>query len=207
MDDILFFYDTETTDLPLWKKPSNDPDQPHIVQLAFLLTDGEGNKIAAMDTLIKPPLSGWVMTEKAFEAHGITTEKAEAYGIPLVSALEAFMENWENSTKRIGFNEPFDARLVRIALKRAAVITEIDDWGDRWKGAPAHCVLQMSRKIVNLPPSEAMQAKNMKMHKTPTLKEAYQHFFGEPLDGAHDAMVDVNATARIFFHLNRKSED
>ena len=32
----LLMFDTETTGLPLWKDPSDHPDQPHLVQLALV---------------------------------------------------------------------------------------------------------------------------------------------------------------------------
>ena len=37
--------------------------------------------------------------------------------------------------------------------------------------------------------------------KWPSLEEAHRHFFGVGLDRAHDAMVDAEACARIYFAL------
>jgi len=37
--------------------------------------------------------------------------------------------------------------------------------------------------------------------KPPKLEECIRHFFNEELDGAHDAMVDVRACRRVYFHL------
>lgn len=202
--DTYFFYDTETTGLPLWREPSDSPGQPYIVQLAYLLTDGEGNKLAAMDTLLKPPLSGWVMEKKAFEKHGITEEHAAKNGIREEDVLEVFIQHWCESTLRVGFNEPFDARLVRIALMRHILPMDIHG---HWKGGKSHCVMKQSKPICQMPPTAKMLAAGFNAFKPPKLSEAYQHFFGEPLDGAHDAMVDVNATARIFFHLKNEVED
>ena len=47
-------YDTETTGLPLFKEPSEDPRQPHIVQLGALLVDLDTRKtIASMDVIVR----------------------------------------------------------------------------------------------------------------------------------------------------------
>jgi DNA polymerase-3 subunit epsilon len=37
--------------------------------------------------------------------------------------------------------------------------------------------------------------------KQAKLSECITHFFNEDLTGAHDALVDVRACARVFFHL------
>ncbi len=38
-------------------------------------------------------------------------------------------------------------------------------------------------------------------YKDPTMGESYEYFFMEPLDGAHNAMVDANACAEVFLKL------
>ena len=43
--------------------------------------------------------------------------------------------------------------------------------------------------------------------KWPSLNESYQYYFHEDLSGAHDALVDVEACAKIFFELKRGSND
>ena len=55
--------------------------------------------------------------------------------------------------------------------------------------------------IVNLPPTDRMRAAGRTGPKSPKLSECVQHFFSEEMIGAHDAMVDVRACARVFFHL------
>ena len=87
MKPILFF-DTETTGLPLWKEPSEDPRQPHLVELAALLVNPDTREmIAFMDVIIKP--NGWTIPVDVSEIHGITTERALAEGIPEEEALPA----------------------------------------------------------------------------------------------------------------------
>mgnify|MGYP000116575521 FL=1 len=39
------FFDTETSGLPLFKLPSEHPDQPHIVQLGACLVDIDTRKV------------------------------------------------------------------------------------------------------------------------------------------------------------------
>lgn len=60
------FYDNETNGLPLFKEPSNHPDQPHIVQLAAVLVDLDtGNELQVMDRIIKP--EGWLITQETVD--------------------------------------------------------------------------------------------------------------------------------------------
>lgn len=58
-----------------------------------------------------------------------------------------------------------------------------------------------AKYIVNLRPTEKMIARGIMQPKPPKLAECIQHFFGEALPGAHDALVDARACGRIYFHL------
>lgn len=194
---MILFYDTETTGLPLWRKPSEHPDQPHICQLAALLTDDEGNGYGSMDMLIRP--DGWTIPDEATEIHGISTEKATQGGVPANIAIGAFLGMWRKSDIRVAHNESFDARLVRIQLKRG----DGPDCVDEWKAGKAFCTLKAATGIVNLPPTEKMLASGFNKPKPPKLGECIKHFFGEELEGAHDALVDVRACARVYFHLRK----
>lgn len=193
------FYDTETQHLPLFGQPSEDPRQPHIVQLGAILVDMDSREeIEELDVLIKP--DGWVIPEETIAIHGITNERALAEGIPGVEAIERLLTMWRSSPQlvRVGFNESFDARMVRIELFR--YLDELA--ADAWKEALAHDVMKVASPICKLPATEAMKrAGRGKQFKQPKLTEAYLHFFGEPLVGAHSALVDARATMRIHFHL------
>ena len=46
-----------------------------------------------------------------------------------------------------------------------------------------------------------MRAAGFNKPKSPKLEECIEHFFGEKLSGAHDAMVDVGACKRVYFNL------
>lgn len=191
------FYDTETTGLPLFREPSEDPRQPHIVQLAAALVDLDTREtISSMDVVIRP--GGWTIPDSVAAIHGITTKKATDVGIPETLALETFMRLWEVSGVRIGHNEKFDARIIRIAQHRFGYPeTKLESWKD----GLADCTANLSTNIVQCPPTDKMKAAGRFHHKTPTLAEAYQHFMGKPLENAHSAMADVLGCMAVYFAM------
>ena len=190
------FYDTETTGLPLFKEPSEHPDQPHIVQLAAKLVDLDSRKaIATIDHIVKP--DGWVIPDDVAKIHGITTERALDVGLEESDVLVSFLSLWEQSNIRIGHNEPFDARIVRIACMRHA-----DEFmADNWKAGASECTQILSTPILKLPPTPKMIAAGFKKHKSANLGEAYEYFTGKKLDGAHNALVDVDACIEVYFAI------
>jgi len=189
-------FDTETSGIPKWDKPSEHPDQPHIVQLAAVLFDLDTRKtISSMDVIIKP--DGWVIPEEVSAIHGITTEMAMQFGIPEASAVAMFLALW-NGRPRIAHNEQFDARILRIAMKRFPNVFS-ESLGERWKAGTAICTAKLATPIVKCPPSAKMKAAGRFHHKTANLGEAYQFFTGKPLENAHSAMADVEGCMAVYF--------
>lgn len=181
---LILFYDKETTGLPLWKEPSEDPKQPHIVECAALLVDAETRKtVSSMSVVIRP--DGWEIPAEVSAVHGITTEVASKVGIDEATALDVFLDLHSRAQVRVAFNESFDARIVRIAMKRFGFN---DEDADKYKDAPAQCAMRMASPLVGL-------------GKFPNLGEAYQHFFSKPLEGAHSALIDAQACRDIYFAL------
>jgi len=187
-------YDSETTGLPLFKEPSEHPGQPHIVQLGAVLLDLDTRKeIASMDVIVKP--EGWSIPDDVAAIHGITTELALDVGVPESLAIEMLEQLWRQAAFRLGHNEQFDARIVRIGMMRhfeAAL-------ADEWKAGKAQCTQLISTPILKLPPTEKMKAVGRFHHKSANLSEAYEFFTGKKLEGAHSAMVDVRACIDVFF--------
>ena len=190
------FYDTETSSLPIWEKPSEHPDQPHIVQLAARLVDLESrDTISSIDVIIKP--DGWTIPDDIAEIHGITTEKAHDLGVPESTALDMFMQLW-GQRERIAHNESFDARIVRIAQHR---FNRNESEIDAWKSGQIQCTARLATPIVKCPPTPKMIAAGRKHHKTANLCEAYAFFTGNQLANAHSAMVDVQACMTVYFAI------
>lgn len=189
-------YDTETTGLPDFKKRSNDPEQPHLVQLALIEFDDDGNQARHRCVLVRP--DGWEIPEEVTAIHGITQERAAREGIPEDKAVALYIMAQGRADIRVAHNESFDRRIMRIAMTRAGYAK---DFILAIEGRESFCTMNASRRLVNLPPSEKMMAKNMTQPKPPSLAECIQHFFGEKLAGAHDALIDAQACARIYFHI------
>ncbi len=189
---IIMPFDTETNSIPDWNMPSENPNQPHMVQLAAALVDSvTGDVLEKIDVIIKP--EGWEITQETIDIHGITMERAMAEGIPEVSALHMLMVMWRKCHKRTAFNTTFDNRIVRIAQKRYfqkdsdTHMELMRSWQE--DKALYYCTMQGARKA-------------MGMKKPPTLSEAYLHFTGKEHVNAHQAMADTMACLEIYFALN-----
>jgi DNA polymerase III subunit epsilon len=208
---LALVFDTETTGLPLFNEPSEDPRQPHIVQLAALLVDLETRRqISSMDVIVRP--NGWTIPDEVAAIHGITTEHAMDVGVPEEMALEMLLAMWgaEQATPRlrIAHNEGFDARIVRIAMKRHVDPnhnTEVAP-SDTWKAGRAECTQLLSTPILKLPPTPKMRAAGRFHHKSANLSEAYKHFTGKELVNAHSAMADVQACTEVYFAIKAPAE-
>lgn len=189
------FYDTETSGLPLWSEPSEDPRQPHIVQLAALLVDLDSwATLASLDLTIQP--DGWLIPDDVVKIHGITNEHALAVGIGEPLALSLLVELWRRADVRIGHNESFDARMVRIGMHR---FEKFDVWRDPWKAGIAECTQLLATPILKLPPTDKMRRAGFGgKPKSANLREAYLHFMGRELVGAHSALSDAVGCMEVY---------
>jgi len=200
----LLFFDTETTGLPLWQEPSEDPRQPYIVQIAALHLDDDGTEISRFCEIVKPD-GGYTIPDEVVAVHGITTERAEAEGRPLVEVLDWFLKPGFHShadALLVAHGLGFDKRMVRIQLKRLGMEVE----AEAFQARRGFCTMNEAKPICRIPPTNAMMATGRKTWKTPSLAEAYQHFIGKKIAGAHDAMVGAEACRDIYFAIRAQKE-
>lgn len=198
---LALFYDTETTGLPDFKAPSEADHQPHLVQIAGVIADLDTKEIIErFETIVKP--DGWVISEMISKIHGITHERAMQDGIPEKEAVDSIMRMWEKCGVRIGHNESFDAKLLRIALFRY-YNREV---ADLWKAGNAECTADLSTSIVKIPPTARMLKAGFNKYKKPSLAEAYQHFMGKGFEDAHTALADTIACMEVYFAMKGLSD-
>lgn len=179
------YFDTETTGFPP-KTSAPLEECPHVVQLAALLVDDEAGEVGGLNFIIKP--DGWVIGDDVAAIHGITTERALAAGIPVKVAMAAFCQLARNAEQVIAHNIGFDLKLVAYELARLAAVNVLAD-------LPRFCTMDSTTDLCKLP------GRYPGKWKWPKLIEAHRHFFNEDFDGAHDALADVRACARIHKHL------
>lgn len=166
------------------------------MQLALVKFDADGNEVGDYCVIIRP--DGWTISEDVSKIHGITQERAMDEGIGEASAVEMFIMTQGRSTLRVAHNEPFDRRIMRIAMTRYGMER---DFIEAIETRDSYCTCNAAKPIVNIPPTERMVAAGFTSPKPPKLEECVRHFFGEDLAGAHDALVDARACARIYFHM------
>jgi len=213
--------DTETQGFPLWNEPSEDPRQPHIVELAAILIDDKTREEKGLVHYIVRP-DGWTIPAEVAAIHGITQERAMDEGIPEWKVIREFHELNQQADLRVAHNGQFDDRIMRIGIKRFGdgctdnVSDGLEAWrgytqeykddlADSFKSRPSYCTMKNSTNILNLPATPAMvKSGRGSWKKQPSLAETYRHFFSEELQGAHSALYDARNCAKIYFALTQK---
>lgn len=191
MEPTYFFYDTETTGLPkeYAVTAENYKQWPRIIQLAWIVCNHEGELLDSFCHLIKP--EGWVVPSEPFWADkGYTTAKNEAFGVPIQAALEKFIIARKSHPFTVGYNLGFDRLMVRSELYRMGRNPNFK--------ARKICTMVASTDYVRLP------GRSGKSFKWPKLEELYKFLFDEELIGAHDALIDIKATAKCFFEMKKR---
>jgi len=184
---MFLFFDTETTGLPTkgqYKNPRH-PLTPKLIELGAVLCDENGNVADEFVHIIKP--YGFVIPTVASLVHGITTARAEAEGIELKIAFEKFLDFVERSHTLVAHNAAYD----QLILDR--VMLDLSYEGSFTIGRPILCTKELTTPICKLPSPWGSG------FKWPNLQEAHRFFFNEDFTGAHGALADVKACARVFF--------
>jgi DNA polymerase-3 subunit epsilon len=185
---MYLFFDTETTGLPKnWKAPVTDLNNwPRLVQLAFLSYDRNGNKVSRGDFIIKP--EGFSIPVDASQIHGITTERAIREGKPLNSVLQQFKSLIDKAEVLVAHNMSFDEKIVGAEFLRLGMQNPV----------PA------KRKICTMESATNFCAINGPYgYKWPKLSELHYKLFRTDFEEAHNAAIDITATAKCFWEIKR----
>ncbi len=179
---IWLSFDTETTGI----------DAPRLVELGAVLMEDERER--ACVSLIVRPGDYDEIPEAAARVHGITTVTALACGVPLIVAISTLTNLWAVASVRVAHNLEFDDKVIAAAMASLGRTSTLPR-------PPGVCTKELAAPILNLPPTERMCAAGYDKPKPPSLREAYQHFFGEDPPGAHSALADARAAARVYLAI------
>jgi len=183
---MYLFFDTETTGVPKnYKAPVSDINNwPRMVQIAWLVYDSNRNKIESKEFIIKP--EGYTIPKEVSKIHGITTEKAIKEGQDLEYVLNLFNEQVEKAENIIAHNISFDEKIVGAELFRKQITSKLFN-------KSRLCTMHSSTDYCRLPGPYG--------YKWPKLSELHIKLFGKDFKDAHNAISDINATAKCFWKM------
>ena len=187
MEQRTVVFDTETNGMR--PKGRNIPlsSEPALVQIAAV--QYLGWRPVAHISFFMHPLDGvggsaTIPKEPFFINSGITQETVDAVGVPYHVGLSAFDNMIANSDRAAAHNIAFDDPIIRAAFERAGMTSKA------YAKIPKLCTMKTLEPILKLPGKYG--------YKFPSLDESYKAMVDEKgFTGAHDAMVDVEACARV----------
>lgn len=186
---MILIFDTETNGKPInYKAAKNDTSNwPRVVQLAWAVYTHDGALVRGREQIIKP--DGWNIPDEVVEIHGISEQKANADGVPMLIVLRDFLADYEACDTLVAHNIGFDYPVLGCEMIRYQIRPN--------NRIERHvCTMNESTDFCKLPGGYGR-------YKWPKLMEVHQKLFNEGFDGAHDAMNDVKACGRVYFELKR----
>lgn len=181
-------WDTETTGLPV--NGGTLEQQPHIIQFAWISfsieKDGNYTEIERKNILVKPPIS---IPFSSSQVHGIY-DRDVVNMPPIWAEIDEIIAFLHGADIVVGHNIEYDEHVLRSELERL---------GRKGEYMPTQtlCTMRASTEYCKLPWRGFS-------YKAPKLSELHRFLFDEWFEGAHDAMVDVEATLRSFIVLVQK---
>jgi len=181
----ILVFDVETT----WFINKKEPDlskQPHIVQFAWIMWEIKDNKFfetKRINQLIKPPIPIPFSASKVHHIYDVDVQKSPSIN----EKIDEFLDMINGVDVIVWHNIEYDQDMINLELKRLWI---------EYKYKPKQIFCTMKSTV------DFCQIKwNWERFKYPRLWELYRKLFWEFFIWAHDAMVDVEATLKVFLEL------
>lgn len=152
-----------------------------LVQLSWILED-EHVELSRGDFLVRP--DGFWIPRAATDVHGITTEYALEHGYDLKKVVYYFLGAARLADVVVGHNVEFDLDIVSGEMMRL--------WGKSYLDGVVQVDTMKAPGVVSM------------FGKWPKLMDLYKRLFGVEFQGAHNSMMDVTATEKCYWELERK---
>jgi len=155
-------FDTETTGLiPGYNTSLYDTKKyPYIVQLSWLLFDVDNDKLVNVgDYIIKLP-PGETISDEVAKIHGITNEIMKTKGVPVMHALQSFVNDLKQARVCVAHNIKFDKRMIRVEFARNKMIDYIHKGNYTF-----YCTMYNSVDVCKLPRTSKVQQTRIMLEK------------------------------------------
>ena len=184
---IFMCFDTETTGLPLDNNKSffDINNWPRIVQISFSLFRFLHNNVEIdyqKDYVIAP--EDFVIPLESTKVHGINQKDALSKGFSMEDVLLYIADQLQYVDYIVCHNVDFDINVLRSEFLRFGI-----DVSKQFTHIKTICTMKSGARLF---PKE----KNW-----PKLEDLYLYLTGEKMQGAHNALNDVNATIKCFEKL------
>ena len=184
----ILVFDTETT----WfidKKDPNLDKQPYIIQFAWIIWKIDWDNFieeGRINQFIKPKISIPFASSQIHHIYDIDVQNA-----PFIKdKIDDFINTINSCDAVIWHNIEYDEDMIKLELKRL--------WKE-YMYKPKQIVCTMKQTV------DFCAIKwNSERFKYPKLWELYKKLFWEYFLWAHDAIVDVEATLKIFLELKKR---
>lgn len=212
------FLDTETTgghpaeklpyagsiSIPAYRIEDVWPDRlpeenpwPRVVQVAWIVFE-DTDKVAEESMLVRP--EDFEIPREATEIHGITTEEASDDGNSLQRVLDELEDALDLVEMVVAHNVDYDVKTLAAEYYRQGW-ADRDSWDRTYPPVQQQglvCTMKSGTELCGIP------RENGSSYKWPTLQELHTELFGEPVDQAHDALVDARACKRCYVEMRRR---
>lgn len=185
---ITSYSDTEMTGMVLWGQPSEDPNQPRMVEFALVQKNQAGQVRNVVNLLIKP--DGWIIPPDATKIHGITTEMAHDLGVREHFAALLIEDMLTSTDLLVCHNIKFDFKIFKILAHNAGrpQLRQVLEALEKQK--KLFCTMEASTPLCKIPGGRP--------YKWPKLTEAYEYFYQEPMPGAaHTSLADTKGCMKV----------
>lgn len=185
----ILVFDTETT----WFINKKNPDlnvQPYIVQFAGIyweLKNGKFIETGRINQFIKPKIAIPYDASQVHHIYDIDVKNAPS----IEEKIQEFIDLINSCDAIIGHNIEYDEDMIKLELRRLQ---------KEYLYQPKQVMCTMKTTV-----DFCAIKGNGERFKYPKLWELYKKLFWEYFIGAHDAMVDVEATLKAFLELEKQN--
>lgn len=183
----ILVFDTETTGF-INKKEFDLEKQPRIVQFAGIVgnieSSGKYTEEKRINIFINPKIPIPYAASQVHSIYDVDVKDAP----PIETCISDFLKDINEVDAIIGHNIEYDEDMIKLELRRLQRIHE-------YNPKQVLCTMKSTVDFCKL-------EGNGNRYKYPKLWELHKKLFGEYFAGAHDAMVDVEATLKCFLELN-----